>query len=230
MFSLDIEPEGHLAIEAVVNGPIQTNTYYAISRGEAVIVDPAWDGEALARDFAAKHPDVRVAAIVCTHCHADHVGGVAGLRRALGDSAPYLISRADADGVGRALEHMRTSWGYETEDPGAPDRLLGEGDEIAFGDVRLQVISTPGHTLGGIALFCSSVEGPVAFVGDTLFPGSHGRTDLYGGDEGEIMASLAKLGRLLPPETLCLIGHGPETHISAELAGNPFMIEALRAH
>ena len=92
-----------------------------------------------------------------------------------------------------------------------------------MGDAVLQVIETPGHTPGGIVLFAATEEGNLAFVGDTLFPGSHGRTDLEGGDEAEIMESLAKLATLLPPDTRCLIGHGSSTTIARELATNPFM-------
>lgn len=223
--ALDTVPAGEVEISYAVNGPINTNTYFAVSAGEAVIVDPAWDGEELARTFAQAHPGVTVRAIVCTHGHADHVGGVAGLRRALGPDVPFLLPRDDADMPAVNIAHQR-SWGIETEDPGAPDRLIGEGDSIPFGDTRLQVVATPGHTPGGVVLFCSAQGGPVAFVGDTLFPGSHGRTDLAGGDEGAIMASLARLARILPPETVCLVGHGPSTTIASELAQNPFMAGA----
>lgn len=72
--------------------------------------------------------------------------------------------------MGRAIEDMREMWGFDHELPPAPDRLLNEGDVVAFGDVELQVVATPGHTPGGIVLFCAAATGDVAFVGDTLFP------------------------------------------------------------
>ena len=214
---------GPVEVSYVVNGPIETNTYFAISGTEAVVVDPAWAGEGLAQSFAAAHPDVRIVAIVCTHGHADHVGGVAGMRRALGPDVPYLLPADDSEMPAVNIAHQRIAWGIETEDPGAPDRLIAEGDVIAFGDAALQVIAAPGHTPGGVVLFCPAEGGPVAFVGDTLFPGSHGRTDLAGGDEAAIRESLARLGRLLPPETTCLVGHGPSTTVERELASNPFL-------
>lgn len=225
---LDISKKGSLSIHCVVNGPIQTNTYFAVSGDEAIIIDPAWDGEKLFEMLAERCPGVRVAAIVCTHGHADHIGGVAGLRRALGDDVPFMISKVDAAIMERAIEDMREMWGFDHEMPPAPDRLLEEGDTIAFGNVALQVIATPGHTPGGIVLFGAAETGDVAFVGDTLFPGAHGRTDLNGGSEKEIIASLGKLGHFLPADTLCLIGHNDTTTIGAELETNLFMRRGLR--
>ena len=225
---LDMNRKGSLAIHCVVNGPIQTNTYIAVSGAEAVVVDPAWDGERLAEVIAERCPGVRVAAIVCTHGHADHIGGVAGLRRALGNDVPFMISRVDAAIMERAIHDMREMWGFDHEVPPAPDRLLEEGDAISFGDVTLQVIATPGHTPGGIVLFCAAKTGDVAFVGDTLFPGAHGRTDLEGGSEKDIIVSLGKLGHYLPADTLCLVGHNDTTTIERELQTNLFMRRGLR--
>lgn len=225
---LDREPRGSMRIECVVNGPIQTNTYFAISGDEALAVDPADDGERLARDFAAKHPGVRIVAIACTHGHADHVGGVAGMRRALGEGVPFLMSAEDVPIVPGAIRHLRGFYGLETAEPPAPDRLLAEGDRIEFGDVSLQVLAAPGHTPGGLVFFAATEEGDIAFTGDTLFPGGHGRTDLEGGDEATIMDTLARLFTVLPEDTLCLIGHDGTTTVARELCSNPFVREALR--
>ena len=228
--SLDLERRGSLDISCVVNGPIQTNTYFACSGDEAVVIDPAWDGERLARDFQAMHPDVSIRAIACTHGHADHIGGVAGMRRVLGDGIPFLISEKDAGFMAGAIQSMKAMWGYEFEVPPAPDRLLHEGDAIAFGDVELQVFETPGHTPGGIVLFCAAKTGDVAFVGDTLFPGAHGRTDLTGGDEAAVIRSLGKMAHLMPDDTLCLIGHNESTTIAREKARNLFMQRGMRRY
>lgn len=225
---LNMKKNGSLAIHCVVNGPIQTNTYFAVSGDEAVIIDPAWEGERLAEVFAERCPGARVVAIICTHGHADHIGGVAGLRRVLGEGVPFLISEADAAIMERAIADMREMWGFDHELPPAPDRLLNEGDVVSFGDVTLQVMTTPGHTPGGIVLFCAAATGNVAFVGDTLFPGAHGRTDLEGGSEKQIIDSLGKIGALLPADTLCLIGHNGTTTIGDELETNLFMRRGLR--
>ncbi len=222
-FTLDLSPRGRIAVDCIVDGPLGTNVYVVTSGGEALVIDPAWDGAAIARRIADAHPDVRVTGIVCTHGHADHVGGVAALRRALGDQVPFMLSAGDVDIVAGSIVHQRQSWGVDAEDPGTPDRLLREGDAIAVGDAVLQVVETPGHTPGGIVLFAATEAGNIAFVGDTLFPGSCGRTDLAGGDEATLLRSLARMGRLLPADTFCFVGHGDGTTIERELASNPFM-------
>lgn len=221
--ALDLTPRGSVSIETLVNGPIQTNSYAVISSGECLIVDPAWEGGRLVEHIQAEHPEVRVLGSVCTHGHADHVGGVAGVRAAVGGSALYELCAKDVAVTRTNIEEQRVMWGIETAHPGEPTRLLAEGDVVEFGNACLQVIETPGHTPGGIVLFAATEQGNIAFVGDTLFPGSHGRTDLSGGDEAAIVRSLSKLARLLPPDTVCLTGHGDSTTMERELAQNPFM-------
>ncbi len=225
---LDTNPHGRLIVECQENGPIQTNTYFAISGTEAVVIDPAWDGEKLARDFIAAHPGIEIRAMVCTHCHADHIGGVAGMRRVLGEGVPFIISAVDAPHLDFAVQSMEQMWGIKSENAPAPDRLVGEGDVIEFGDVRLQVMQTPGHTPGGVVLFAATVDGDFAFVGDTLFPGGHGRCDLEGGSEAKIMRSLARMAASLPEDTLCYIGHGCTTTMAKERSSNVFMKYAVR--
>ena len=175
--ALDLTPRGSVSIETLVNGPIQTNSYAVISSGECLIVDPAWEGGRLVEHIQAEHPEVRVLGSVCTHGHADHVGGVAGVRAAVGGSALYELCAKDVAVTRTNIEEQRVMWGIETADPGEPTRLLAEGDVVEFGNACLQVIETPGHTPGGIVLFAATEQGNIAFVGDTLFPGSHGRTD-----------------------------------------------------
>ncbi len=221
--TLDLTPRGSVSIETLVNGPIQTNSYAVISSGECLIIDPAWEGESIVGHIRAGHPDVHVLGAVCTHGHADHVGGVAGVRAAVGPDALYGLCDKDAAVPHANIEEQRAMWGIETPDPGEPTRLLAEGDTIEVGDICLQAIETPGHTPGGIVLFAATEQGNIAFVGDTLFPGSHGRTDLAGGDEAAILRSLSKLAHMLPPDTVCLTGHGPSTTMARELMCNPFM-------
>lgn len=221
--TLDLTPHGSIYVECVTNGPVETNTYFVSSLDECMVIDPASDGERLVADYLAQHPRVSVKGVVCTHAHGDHIGGVAGMRAALGRDLPFCITREDAEFIPQAVESMRSMWGIRTPDPGAPSRLLEEGDVVEFGNAHLQVLLTPGHTPGGAVLFASCENGLFAFVGDTLFPGSHGRTDLVGGDEPTILDSLAKMARVLPSETLCLVGHGRATTMGEETLSNPFL-------
>lgn len=221
--SLDTTPRGSVSIECLANGPIETNSYFVGSAGEWVVVDPAWDGAALVERFYAEHPDETLLGAVCTHGHADHVGGVAGVRAALGDACLYALPAKDAELPAQNIAEQRAMWGIDTPDPGEPTRLIAEGDTLVVGEAALQVMEVPGHTPGGIVLFVATQEGDVALVGDTLFPGSHGRTDLAGGDEATICHSLKKMARELPSDTVCLTGHGSATTMQAELARNPFM-------
>lgn len=222
--ALDLTPHGTVQIETVVNGPIQTNTYFVYSGDECVLIDPAWDGEKLAAHLERVHPDVRVAAIVATHGHADHVGGVAGLKQGLGADVPFMLPALDIECMRTNVAWQKANFGIDTPEPPEPDRLLSEGDAVEFGDCRLQVIETPGHTPGGAVLFLATAEGNYAFVGDTLFPGGHGRTDLAGASDEQILASLSKMKRELPADTLCLCGHGPSTTMAREVVVNPYIV------
>lgn len=196
--------------------PLQTNCYAYVSEGECLVVDPGGSGAQLATVL----DDVRVTCVAATHGHGDHVGGVAALVRETG--APYAIHASDAELARHAGEMSEVGRRYDDNAPD-PDRTLAEGDVLRVGTATFTVMETPGHTPGGIVLLGGGTAEGVAFVGDTLFPGSHGRTDLKGGDEATIMASLARMAAEIAPETTLLCGHGPATTMARELAVNPFL-------
>ena len=196
--------------------PLQTNCYAYVSAGECLVVDPGGSGAQLATVL----DDVHIVCVAATHGHGDHVGGVAALVRETG--APFAIHAADAELARHAGEMSEVGRSYDENAPEA-DRLLAEGDVISVGTATFTVMETPGHTPGGIVLLGGGSAEGAAFVGDTLFPGSHGRTDLKGGDERTIMSSLARMAAEIAPETTLLCGHGPATTMSRELAANPFL-------
>jgi hydroxyacylglutathione hydrolase len=210
--------DGGDVVHVFVVGPIQTNCYAYVSAGEALVVDPGAVGARIATALAGE----KVVCVAATHGHGDHVGGVAALVSATG--APFAISAADAEMAKHAGDPTYSGSGIAYDDDAPePSRLLAEGNVLAVGTASFRVMETPGHTPGGICLVGEGTAEGIAFVGDTLFPGSCGRTDLAGGDPDAMRRSLARMGREIAPQTVLLCGHGPATTMAEELASNPFV-------
>ncbi len=199
-----------------VVGPLQTNCFilHCLDTKEAIIVDPGGDPDLI--EATIEELKLKPIMIVSTHGHSDHIAGVKALKRRF--SIPYALHPADEEIVKLSVREAPL-WGMgEIEEPEI-DRFLNEGDTITFGKISGSIIHTPGHTPGGI---CISFNGLV-IVGDTLFYRSVGRTDLYGGNTGELLNSIKNKLFTLPDETEVLCGHGPETRIGEEKEKNPFL-------
>lgn len=209
-------PTGKDELRCFAVGPLQTNCYAYVSDGSCMVVDPGGQGA----EVASALGDVSVELIVATHGHGDHVGGVLKLKEATG--APYAIHASDAERATHAGEVSEIGIAYDDDAP-LPDRQIREGDVLRVGTASFEVVEAPGHTPGGVVLLGGGSAGGVAFVGDTIFPGSHGRTDLDGGDEATILATLHRLAGLIPAQATLFCGHGPSTTMAAELARNPFL-------
>ena len=201
-----------------VVGPIETNCYVYISEGECLIVDPGNSGRQI---FEHLPEGVRVKYIVATHGHGDHVGGVKALREATG--ATYAIHAADAELARHAGEPSEQGRSYDDNAP-EPDLTLAEGDVLEVGTAKFTVMEAPGHTPGGIVLLGSESAEHMCFVGDTLFQGSCGRTDLAGGDRATLERTLARIKREVPAETNLMCGHGEITTMEDELRSNPYLV------
>ena len=202
---------------------------------DAVVIDPGDEVDSIL-EVIARH-NLKVRAILNTHAHIDHVGGLKKMREATG--APVLMHQADLS-LYKALE-MQAQWiHWATPDLTEVDEFLSEGKSIKWGDYELRVIHTPGHTEGSVCLylprdthsdfFGATPRGAVSnhppgllFAGDTLFEGSIGRTDLWGGSMREIMRSLKNKVLALPDETIVFPGHGPSTTIGVERETNQFL-------
>jgi glyoxylase-like metal-dependent hydrolase (beta-lactamase superfamily II) len=209
---------GTLPVRTFVAGPVATNVHVVFdeSVAEAIAIDPGAGVDAIVAFLRER--GLRLAAIVNTHGHFDHVSGNRALREATG--APVMMHRADALLASRAAA-LASFVRQDGEDSPAPDRLLDEGDEVSAGAIALRVLHTPGHTPGGITL----VGGGGAFCGDLLFAGAPGLTGLPGCSPELLFASIRERIFTLPGETLLYPGHGPATTVAAERANPHYAAE-----
>ncbi len=199
-------------------GPLQTNCYVlaCTTTSQAAVIDPAWDGRAILDKVTAD--GWILDKILLTHPHFDHVGGLAELKE-LSDAPVYSHEEAEPMlGFARAAAEL---WDITIDQPPAPDAFLGEGDTIEVGDLRVEVLFTPGHSPGHVSFYLP--KHGVLFDGDVLFQNGIGRTDLPGGDYGLLMTVINDKLMTLPDETAVLSGHGPATTIGDERRTNPFL-------
>lgn len=193
---------------------------------EALVLDPG-DEVHRVMDLLGRHK-LQVKAIVSTHAHIDHVGGLKKLHDYTG--APVLMHRDDVP-LYQAMEMQAAFLGIEPPPLTEVHQFLREGDTLQWGNLQAQVIHTPGHTPGSSCLYLPpeagkiTVAAPQLFAGDTLFAGSIGRTDLWGGSMEQIMDSLVNKLLQLPDNTVVYPGHGDITSIGAEREANPFLKE-----
>ena len=204
-----------LAVDTYQLGPIGTNCY-VVRAGEGVreaaVVDPGGDAEQLHAELT--RAGISCGAIVLTHTHFDHVGGVADLAAATG-AAVYV----SPDAIG-GLESPFSPPGAEVRGYKGARRVSG-GDTLELAGMGFDVLDVPGHAPGHLSYYA---DGSL-FSGDVLFSGGVGRVDLPGGDWETLLDSIRRLAERYPPETIVYSGHGPATTLGAELAGNPFLAE-----
>ena len=205
-----------MRVEALVVGPLQVNCFIAAcpETGEAMVVDPGDEGARVLSRLSALGLDLKM--VVNTHGHFDHVGGNALLVEETG--AELFIHQADLPLLQRAEAHA-AAYGLRTVASPAPTRTLNGGEHLRLGNLNFEVIHVPGHSPGGICLLS---EGHL-FSGDALFAGSIGRTDLPGGDYDTLIQGIRQRLLTLPEATVVHPGHGPDTTIGREKAGNPFV-------
>lgn len=190
---------------------------------EAVVIDPGDEAERIRSRL--RELDLNPKYWLHTHAHLDHVGGLAPLQDQCGGEA--CLHRGD-EILFTHLPMQAALFGLPPPPQGKIDQWIENGDAIPLGDRSLQVLHTPGHTPGSVSFLLEQPEGDQIFTGDTLFNGSIGRTDLWGGDFQQIMQSIRQKLLPLDDRTIIRAGHGPDSTIGQEKIGNPFVLEMFK--
>ncbi len=213
-----------MGIELLVVGDLQSNCYLVSDDAspDLMIIDPGDDAHDIIRTIEAERLVPRL--LVNTHCHIDHIGGNRELKERFPDLKIVAHSQ-DAAGLAKPLKNLSLLQGRLYKSPPA-DLVVEEGQEVSLGRLRFRVIHTPGHTPGGISLYCAEglPEAPLVFTGDALFAGGIGRSDFPGGDGDLLIKSIRDKLLVLPPGTRVFPGHGPDSTIEDEQKSNPFLI------
>ena len=188
---------------------------------EAVIIDPGDEVTALLDHVRREGLDVK--AVLLTHAHLDHVTGVRAAKDTL--NVPVWLHRDDQFLYDGAVEQGRM-FGLRVDPPPPVDRYYDPGTPFTFGRYVVDISHTPGHCPGGVCLAMGRAGQPdrELFVGDTLFAGSIGRTDLPGGDHATLIRSIREVLFTFPDDAVVHSGHGPDTTIGEERRTNPFLI------
>lgn len=205
-----------MTIHSMRLGMLQTNCYIIeTDKKNAMVIDPGDRAQTII-DFCKKL-GLTVKIILLTHGHYDHIGGVTLLKQA-SNADVYIHSLDEELLLNPDLMHMGITAQMEGYIPARADKLLSDGDAVALDEVSLKVMHTPGHSKGS----CCFIDDKSIFSGDTIFAGSIGRSDLYGGDEKTLLASAKKIAAL-DGNPLILSGHGEASDLLTERTSNPFM-------
>lgn len=213
-----------LFIETFAVGPIQANCTLLGDNeaGELVVIDPGADAAMITRRIEAS--GLAPTMILHTHGHFDHAGGTADLKDRLGPEIPIGLHRDDLE-IYDALPKQGAMFGMGAQAPPEPTLWLEHGQHLTVGRFDVEIRHTPGHSPGSVCLIVSGSEPTVAVVGDVLFAGSIGRTDLWGGSFDILEQSIREQLYTLPDDTRVICGHGPDTTIGREKMTNPFVSE-----
>lgn len=202
-----------------VVGPVQTNCYLLINEDtdQAVIVDPGASGKALAD--AIQKEGFHLEAVLLTHGHFDHAGGVKDLITSF--DRPIPVYALDEEKVTLQDPQLNAGLMMGLRESYEADHFLSDGEEVTLADFTLQVLATPGHTIGGCCYYLPKEH--LVFTGDSLFAGSIGRTDFPLGSQEDLIASIREKLLPLPDETMVLPGHGGTSTIGKEKMQNPYL-------
>ena len=206
-----------MIVQTVTVGPVQTNCYVVgcPQTRSAAVIDPGGAADTILQ--AARSAGLTITVILLTHGHFDHIGAVADVQDAT--HASIAVHERELDWL--YANGGAGAFGYKIRSVPQPDRLLVHGDTIEVGTLTFETRYVPGHTVGHVAFI--EQQQRAAFVGDALFAGSIGRTDLPGGDYATLIASITNQLLTLPDDFKVYSGHGPPTTIGLEKRTNPFL-------
>ncbi len=210
-----------IRIQAFSGGDFAENGYLVVcgDKGPGIVIDPGASASSMVDVLRSE--EIPLGAIVLTHAHLDHVEGVPTVAE-LAPEAPIYLHEADRLLYDAVEQQARA---FNLPSIGSlppPTASMAHGEELRFGECRLQIRHAPGHAPGHVVLYLE--EEGVAFVGDVVFLGAIGRADLPGGDFYQLMESIRAQVLSLPDETRLLTGHGPETTVGWERRTNPFLV------
>jgi glyoxylase-like metal-dependent hydrolase (beta-lactamase superfamily II) len=202
-------------VRTITVGAFQENSYLVVDEDSqrAVIVDPGGEPQKLIGEI--ERSKATLDAIWITHAHVDHVGAIASVKERW--NVPVYLHPADRrlyEAAGRQAE----VYGVPFEEPPEPDQEFADGQRLKLGNAEMSVMHAPGHSPGHVVIHGNGI----ALVGDCLFAGSIGRTDLPMSNPQQLTESLKKIASL-PPDTVVYPGHGPDTTIGEERISNPFL-------
>jgi len=206
-----------MILKKLVIGPLENNCYIIADEPtrEAFIVDPGDEPDRILDLISENRLIPRY--IICTHGHFDHIAVISDITQ---KTDIRIVLHKDDLELYRNVKKQAAMWGYDIDSLPDPDLFVKDGDAITIGALEFLVLHTPGHSPGGICVFGQGI----VITGDTLFAGSVGRTDLYGGNIEKLKKSFKRL-MSLPENTKVLPGHGPETTIRKEKVDNFFSFE-----
>lgn len=210
--------EGSIHVERLILGMVETNCYLLENRElhQAVVIDPADDAEEIRAVLQEK--DLELVAVMLTHGHFDH--GLAAAELSKSSHAPIYANEAEKELL--ADPYMTASFmAPRVRYTLAPEKLIRGGQELTLAGIRICVLDTPGHTIGGTSYYLPDYQ--VVFTGDTLFCGGVGRTDLPTGNEKRLIKSILEVLLELPDGTMVLPGHGGSSTIELERKYNPYL-------